>query len=92
MAEETEKKEEKKVEPKANGEKKEETTPLKKLLKKSDVLLMLYPKDEEGYFSASISAKDEITVYKLLRDKKEVKESLVILLDTSGGNVYSAVK
>jgi ATP-dependent protease ClpP protease subunit len=92
MAEETEKKEEKKVEPKVNGEKKEETTPLKKLLKKSDVLLMLYPKDEEGYFSASISAKDEITVYKLLRDRKETKESLLILLDTSGGNVYSAVK
>ncbi|MDP3661302.1 MAG: ATP-dependent Clp protease proteolytic subunit [bacterium] len=92
MAEETEKKEEKKIAPKVNGEKKEETTPLKKLLKKSDVLLMLYPKDEEGYFSASISAKDEITVYKLLRDRKETKESLLILLDTSGGNVYSAVK
>lgn len=93
MPEETKKTEEKKVEPrKVEAEKKEETTPLKKLLKKSDVLLMLYPKDEEGYFSASISAKDEITVYKILRDKKETKESLVILLDTSGGNVYSAVK
>src|SRR3989338_3878343 len=92
MAEEKEKKEGKKVESKVNGEKKEESTPLKELLKKSDVLLMLYPRDEEGYFSASISAKDEITVYKLLRDRKETKESLVILLDTSGGNVYSAVK
>lgn len=92
MAEETDKKEEKKPEPKANGEKKEETTPLKKLLKKSDVLLMLYPKDADGYFSESIQAKDEIAVYKLLRDRKETKDSLVILLDTSGGNVYSAVK
>ena len=92
MAEEPEKKEEKEAKPKPNGEKKEELSPLKKLLKKSDVLLMLYPKDEEGYFSASISAKDEITIYKLLRDRKETKDSLVILLDTSGGNVYSAVK
>jgi len=62
------------------------------LLKKSDILLMLYPKDADGYFSESISAKDEITVYKLLHDRGETKESLVILLDTSGGNVYSAVK
>lgn len=92
MAEETEKKEEKKPDPKANGEKKEETTPLKKLLKKSDVLLMLYPKDADGNFSEYIQPKDEITVYKLLHDKKETKESLLIFLDTSGGNVYSAVK
>ena len=92
MAEETEKKEEKNLEPKASGEKKEETTPLKKLLKKSDVLLMLYPKDADGNFSEYIQPKDEITVYKLLHDKKETKESLLIFLDTSGGNVYSAVK
>lgn len=67
-------------------------TPLENLLKKSDVLLMLYPKDEQGFFSESISEKDEITVYKLLRDRKDFKKSLIILLDTSGGNVYSAVK
>ncbi len=90
MAEELEKKEERKAEP--NDEKKEGSSSLKTLLEKSDVLLMLYPKDEEGYFSASISAKDEITIYNLLRNRKETKDSLVILLDTSGGNVYSAVK
>ena len=92
MAEETEKKEEKKTEPKADAEKKEETTPLKKFLNKSDVLLMLYPKDADGNFSEYIQPKDEISVYKLLHDKKETKESLLIFLDTSGGNVYSAVK
>lgn len=85
-------KEEEKTESKPNDDKKEDLSPLKKLLGKSDVLLMLYPKDEEGYFLASISAKDEMTIYKLLRERKEAKESLIILLDTSGGNVYSAVK
>jgi len=92
MAEETEKKEEKKPEPKANGEKKEELTPLQKLLKKSDVLMMLYPKDENGYFSENIQAKDEIIIYKLLHDKKDAEDSLIIFLGTGGGNVYSAVK
>jgi len=92
MAEETEKKEEMKQEPKANSEKKEELPPLQKLLKKSDVLMMLYPKDEEGYFSENIQAKDEIIIYKLLHDKKDIKDSLIIFLDTGGGNVYSAVK
>src|SRR3989344_1197127 len=92
MAEETEKKEEKKPETKATSEKKEELSPLQKLLKKSDVLMMLYPKDEDGYFSENIQAKDEIIIYKLLHDKKETKESLIIFLDTGGGNVYSAVK
>ena len=92
MAEETEKKEEKNPEPKANGEKKEELTPLQKLLKKSDVLMMLYPKDENGYFSENIQAKDEIIIYKLLHDKKDAEDSLIIFLGTGGGNVYSAVK
>lgn len=92
MAEETEKKEEKKTETKPTGEKKEESSPLQKLLKKSDVLMMLYPKDEDGFFSENIQAKDEIIIYKLLHDKKETKESLIIFLDTGGGNVYSAVK
>lgn len=67
-------------------------TPLQNLLKDTDVLLMLYPKDENGYFSASISEKDEITVYKLVKEKNDFKKSLIIFLDTSGGNVYSAVK
>jgi ATP-dependent protease ClpP protease subunit len=67
-------------------------TPLQTFSKKSDVLLMLYPKNEQGYFSASISEKDEITVYKLMKEKKDFKKSLLIFLDTSGGNVYSAVK
>jgi len=70
----------------------EEISPLKKLLKKSDVLLMLYPKDINGNFSASIDPEDEISIYKLLKEKKEKKKELLILLDTSGGNVHSAVK
>lgn len=65
---------------------------LNDLLKESDVLLMLYPKDDQGYFTATIQPEDEITVYKLLREKQDLKNKLVILLDTSGGNVYSAVK
>lgn len=73
-------------------ERKVEFSPLKKLLAEKDVLLMLYPKDENANFSASISPKDEMTVYKLIRDQKTPKKSLLILLDTSGGNVYSAVK
>ncbi len=67
-------------------------SPLEGLLKSTDVILMLYPKNADGYFSESISAEDEITVYKLLQEKKDTKNSLLILLDTSGGNVYSAVK
>lgn len=69
-----------------------ELSPLKKLLKNSDVLLMLYPKNENGYFSGSIEQKDEITIYKLIKEKKDFKNNLLILLDTSGGNVYAAVK
>src|SRR3989344_3572628 len=72
--------------------KEEMVSPLKSLLKTSDVLLMLYPKDLNGNFSASINPSDEIVIYKLLRDKKDTKKNLLILLDTSGGNVYSAVK
>lgn len=99
MAEEVKKETEKKAEePKttqvsSGGEKpKEKETPLQKLLQKSDVLLMLYPKDENGYFSDSIKPRDEIAIYKLLREQKETKDNLLIFLDTSGGNVYSAVK
>lgn len=72
--------------------KEEEKSPLKKLLETTDVLLMLYPKDDHGYFSESIQNRDEITVYDLLKERKEIKRSLLLLLDTSGGNVYSAVK
>ncbi|MFA7208864.1 MAG: hypothetical protein WC120_01125 [Parcubacteria group bacterium] len=69
-----------------------EDSPLQKLLKKSDVLLMLYPKDINGNFYASIEPEDEITIYELLKEKAVAKKSLVMLLDTGGGNVYSAVK
>lgn len=69
-----------------------EARPIEKLLQKSDVLLMLYPKDEDGVFSQVIQPIDEITIYENLKNHKSNKESLVILLDTSGGNVYSAVK
>jgi len=54
--------------------------------------MMLYPKDENGYFSENIQAKDEIIIYKLLHDKKDAEDSLIIFLGTGGGNVYSAVK
>ncbi len=67
-------------------------SPLQELLDKSDVLLMLYPKNKNGYFSASIDSGDEITIYELLKNRIDHKDSLVLLLDTSGGNVYSAVK
>jgi len=70
----------------------ESISPLKKLSQTTDILLMLYPKDANGFFSASIDTEDEITVYKMLKEKEETKEKLLILLDTSGGNVYTAVK
>ena len=70
----------------------ENLTPLKKFSKTTDILLMLYPKDKDGIFSASIDTEDEITIYKMLKEKKETKEKLLIFLDTSGGNVYTAVK
>lgn len=62
------------------------------LKKDTDVLLMLYPKDIKGNFSQSIDPEDEITVYDLIKNKNDFKENLLIVLDTSGGNVYSAVK
>lgn len=67
-------------------------TPLQKLLQKKDVLLMIYPKDKSGYFNLDIESADERLIYGLLRDKSNIKKSLIIVLDTSGGNVYSAVK
>lgn len=67
-------------------------TMLNKLLQRSDVLLMLYPKDAKGNFTDSITTDDELKVYDLLIGQENYKENLVILLDTPGGNVYSAVK
>lgn len=67
-------------------------TPLEQLKLDCDVLSMLYPKEQNGYFLASISPADEIAVYKALKEKTDKKKKLLILLDTSGGNVYSAVK
>lgn len=67
-------------------------TPLAKLKQTTDILLMLYPKDANGYFTQSITPDDEILIYNLVRGKMDCKPSLLILLDTSGGNVYSAVK
>lgn len=58
----------------------------------TDVLLMLYPKSRTGNFYESIDASDELTLYEKISERREFKESLLILLDTGGGNVYSAVK
>lgn len=69
-----------------------ENTPLEKFREKNDVLLMLYPKDENGYFVQSIDQNDETLVYNAVTRQNSSKKSLLILLDTSGGNVYSAVK
>jgi len=92
--EENQKKQDKKPEGKAivERDKKEEFSPLKKLLQRKDVLLMLYPKEANGIFLQSIQPEDEITIYELLKDRTTDKKQLLILLDTSGGNVYSAVK
>lgn len=70
----------------------ENISPLKKFQQENDVLLMLYPKDINGTFFKSISPEDEITIYELLEKRDIEKEKLLILLDTSGGNVYSSVK
>jgi predicted sulfurtransferase len=58
---------------------------LEKLKQDTDILLMLYPKNEDGYFTESIESQDEITVYNLIKEKKDFKDKLFILLDTSGG-------
>jgi ATP-dependent protease ClpP protease subunit len=81
----------------AQVEKKPTTTapaasPLAQLKLTTDVMLMLYPKDKRGNFKQSIDTEDETTVYNLIRGKTDFKEKLLILLDTSGGNVYTAVK
>lgn len=73
-------------------ENQEISNPINDLLQETDILLMLYPRDAEGYFTASIQPQDEIDIYKLIKEKKEPKSKLILLLDTSGGNVYSAVK
>lgn len=76
----------------ANEQRVEERSPLAKFREGHDVLLMLYPKNLNGVFSQWIEPEDEIAIYELLRDRKSNKEKLLILLDTGGGNVYSAVK
>lgn len=74
-------------------EKKEEKiSPLNKFLQESDVLLMLYSKDQKGSFYFNISQEDEIAINKLLKEKKDFKESLLIFLDTGGGDIYATVK
>jgi len=60
--------------------------------KDSDILLMLYSKNELGNFHTSIDSDDEIKIFELIKGKKEFKNNLLIYLDTPGGNVYSAVK
>ena len=68
-------------------------SPLVKLKQSTDVLLMLYPKNSSGYFSASIDPEDEITIYNLINNRKDSNnKKLLLLLDTSGGNVYTAMK
>lgn len=69
-----------------------EKTPLEKLKETTDVLLMLYSKDKEGNFYHSITQEDERGLYNLLSTHTSDKKSLLIYLDTSGGNTYSAVK
>jgi ATP-dependent protease ClpP protease subunit len=65
---------------------------LEKLKQEKDILLMLYSKKSNGDFHTNMTQKDEITVYELLRDKKSENRTVLIYLDTPGGNVYSAVK
>lgn len=65
---------------------------LKELVREYDVLLMLYPKGTDGYFTNSIRTEDERKVYRAIREKKDKKEKLLVFLDTSGGNVYTAMK
>lgn len=84
--------EEKKTNDNKKREEKAQLTPLNNFLQKSDVLIMLYPKNSEGIFSKSIGQEDELAIYRLLKEKKEFKSGLVIFLDTSGGNIYSSVK
>lgn len=63
-----------------------------KLRETTDVLLMLYPKTKTGNFHENIDSSDELELYKRITEKKDFKKSLLILLDTGGGNVYAAVK
>lgn len=82
----------KELEKKENPPAEKEVSPLKKFLENNDVLLMLYPKTTKGYYWESIDSEDELTIYKALKEKSNFKDNLLILLDTSGGNVYTAVK
>lgn len=71
---------------------KKESVGLKGLLEQKDVLLMLYGKDESGGFYNSITQEDERTIYSLLQKKEDKKTSILIFIDSGGGNVYAAVK
>jgi len=65
---------------------------LEEYKKDRDILLMLYSKTKEGNFNVQISSDDELVLFEILKVKKEYKDTLLIYLDTPGGNVYSAVK
>lgn len=77
----------------ASGESQEKKSSLSELCGAVDVLLMFYPKSKKyGSFTESIVQQDERTIYNLVKDKVNKKEELLISLDTSGGDVYAAVK
>lgn len=65
---------------------------LEKLKENTDVLVMLYSKTKEGNFYYNIVPEDELTIYDLVENKINKNDTLLIVLDTGGGNVYSAVK
>lgn len=75
-----------------NSQTEKPDSPFQQFRETSDILLMLYPKDKAGNFSESIQSDDETTIYNLLAEQQIKKENLLLMLDTSGGNVYSAVK
>lgn len=90
--EEQQKKESVTSTPVVKEDQKKALSPLESFLTQNDVLLMIYPKNEDGDFYEYISSADEIKVFELLKKKKEYKKTLLIYLDTAGGNVYSAIK
>ncbi len=82
----------KEVPPTPPSQEQEVLSPLSKFLQESDVLVMFYPKDKNGGFSASIGYEDTKTIYSLVKSKEVKKDSLLIFLDTPGGDAYAAVK
>lgn len=70
-------------------------SPLEALKSDTDVLLMIYGKTPDGNFYSSITPEDERAVYEMVKKRKkdnQIKKSLLIYLDTPGGNAYTAVK